>query len=263
MRRIGIGYRRPLDAWLSANQNLVNCLEITAEHFFDGGEAKLRQLAANWPIYVHGLGLSLATPGPLPRKLLRQFSRVARVADATWVSEHIAFTRTSEVDLGHLNAAPLTELSLATVAEHAAELRETCGRQVLLENVTSDLRIEGNYRETEFLNRLCDRARCGLLLDVTNLWINSRNHGFDPLLWLDELDPHSIVQLHVVGYTRRGERYLDFHADPIQQEVMDLVAEVVDRSPVQAIILERDERLEATDEIAKDLEQLHQRFAND
>ena len=260
MRRIGIGYRRPLDAWLTANRELVDCLEVTAEHFFDGGEAKLRELAAYGQIYVHGLGLSLATPGPLPRKTLKRFARVADLAEATWVSEHVAFTRTAEVDLGHLNPAPLTERSLAVVAQHAAKLRETCSRLVLLENVTSDLRIEGDYRETEFLNRLCEQADCGLLLDVTNLWINSRNHGYDPLKWLSELDPRLIMQLHVVGYTRRGDRYLDFHAEPIQPEVMDLVAAVVERAPVKAIILERDERLEETDEISADLEQLRRQF---
>src|SRR6185369_5792822 len=100
---IGVGYRRELSAWIDTRPLGVTCLEITAEHFYAGCTERLAQLAKNFHLFVHGLGLSLGTPGPLDHQRLEQFARVAALADPDWISEHVAFTRTAEVDLGHLN----------------------------------------------------------------------------------------------------------------------------------------------------------------
>jgi len=256
MRRLGIGYRHRLGQWLADDPPNVGCLEITAEHFFDGGEQVLQDLSEKCPLFVHGLGLSLGTPGPLDASTLANFAKVATAARAHWVSEHVAFTRTAEVDLGHLNPVPMNLESLAIVADHAIEIAERCSRPLILENITSDFLVSGFLTETEFLNRLCTAANCGLLLDVTNLFINSKNHGYDALAWLHEVDPKNIAQLHVVGYSRRDGRYCDHHSATIQPELMDLVQAVLEYAPVSAIILERDERLEEVEEISSELQRL-------
>ena len=237
---IGVGFRHELAAWLEGGPAGVDCLEITAEHFYHSGEARLAALAGRYALFVHGLGLSLGTPGPLDRERLRHFARVARAANARWISEHIAFTRTNEVDLGHLNPVRPTREAVRILADHACELSAHCGLPLLLENITSHLRLEGEMTEPEFLNEVCARAGCGLLLDVTNLFINSRNHGFDPLPWLDAVDARRIRQLHIVGYSERNGRLMDDHAAPIQPELLDLACAVLARAPVEAIILERD-----------------------
>ena len=133
-----------------------------------------------------------------------------------------------------------TRESAKILADHARELSEHCGRPLLLENITSHLRLGGEMSEPEFLNDVCARSGCGLLLDVTNLHINSRNHGFDPLRWLDELDCSRVRQLHIVGYSERDGRLMDDHAAPIQPELLELAAAAVARAPVESIILERD-----------------------
>jgi len=253
---IGLGYRRELAAWIDSKPRDVDCLEITAEHFFHGGEEHLTQLAKKFPLFVHGLGLSLGTPGPLDRQRLEQFARVVRLANPEWISDHIAFTRTAEVDLGHLNPVPPTREILSVIADHAREVSERCGKPMLLENITSHIQLTGDLSETDFLNQLCERANCGLLLDVTNLFINSRNHGFDALKWLHEIEPRHIRQLHIVGYSRAGERYTDSHSQPIQEELIELARAVVNHAPVQAIILERDEDLPATDELELEIAKL-------
>lgn len=251
----GIGYRKELADWIASKPRAVKCLEITAEHFFQGGEEHLAQLAEQFHMFVHGLGLSLGTPGPLDSKTLDHFARVVHVANPDWISDHIAFTRTADVDLGHLNPVPPTREVLGIVADHAREVSARCGKPIILENITSHVRLTGDLSETDFLNKLCERADCGLLLDVTNLFINSRNHGFDPLEWLREIEPRRIVQLHIVGYSRVGERYTDSHSQPIQKELIELARAVVHYAPVKAIILERDEDFppvrEMESEIAK------------
>ena len=243
---IGVGYRKELADWIDSRPRGIKCLEITAEHFFHGDDERLTQLAKQFRIFVHGLGLSLGTPGLFDAKTLDHFVRVVRAANPDWISEHIAFTRTAEVDLGHLNPVPPTREMLGIVADHAREVSARCGKPIILENITSHVRLTGDLSETDFLNKLCERANCGLLLDVTNLFINSRNHRFDPLAWLREIEPHRIVQLHIVGYSRAGDRYTDGHSQPIQEELIELARAVVNYAPVKAIILERDDDFPAT-----------------
>lgn len=239
--KTGVGYRKELAAWIRGKPHGVDCLEITAEHFYDGGEEHLAELAKLFPLYVHGLGLSLGTPGPLDPKALDNFARVVDAANPAWISEHVAFTRTMEADLGHLNPVPPTREQLNVIVNHAREVSQRFKKPILLENITSHVRLTGELSETDFLNALCNQANCGLLLDVTNLFINSRNHGFDPVEWLQQIEPHHIVQLHIVGYSRSNGRYTDSHGAPIQEELIQLANEVVRHAPVRAIILERDE----------------------
>jgi uncharacterized protein len=181
---------------------------------------------------------------------------VVAAADPCWISEHVAFTRTAEYDLGHLNPVPPTRGSLDVLVEHVRQVSERCGKPMLMENITSHVRLQGDLSETDFLNELCERADCGLLLDVTNLFINSRNHGFDPLGWLHEIEPRRIRQLHIVGYSREGGRYTDAHARPIQEDLIELAREVVRYAPVQSIVLERDEDIPAVAELEAEVAKL-------
>jgi uncharacterized protein len=239
--KIGVGYRQEMAAWIKTRPRGIGCLEITAEHFGPGTEAHLAALGKGFELYVHALGLSLGTPGPLDVARLDDFARVVEAANPRWISEHVAFTRTAEFDLGHLNPVPPTRESLNVLVDHVRQVAERCRKPMLMENITSHVRLEGELSETDFLNELCARADCGLLLDVTNLFINSRNHGFDPLVWLRELEPRRIQQLHIVGYSREGTRYTDAHAQPIQEELIELASEVVRYAQVDSIVLERDE----------------------
>lgn len=260
---IGVGYRKPLAQWIQSRPPGIDCLEITAEHFFDGNADLLPQLARDYHLFVHGLGLSLGTPGPLDQERLEKFAHVAALANAGWISEHVAFTRTAEVDLGHLNPVLPTRESLKIIAAHAREVSERCGKPIILENITSHIRLTGELSETDFLNELCREADCGLLLDVTNLFINSANHGFDPIQWLHELDPERIVQLHIVGYSMENGRYTDGHATEVQEELIDLARAVVNYAPVKAIILERDEDFPGPDVMGRELAKLKRIFKPD
>lgn len=253
---IGVAYRRPLASWIATRPLGIECVEITAEHFYDGGHDALRSLSHDYTLFVHGLGLSLGTPGPLDHEQLARFAEVVEATKPAWISEHIAFTRTVEADLGHLNPLCPSRETVRVVAQHAREVSERCGRPLILENITSYLRVTGDLSETDFLNELCEEASCGLLLDVTNLYINSRNHHFDPLAWLHAIRPSLIIQLHLVGYSRDGDRFSDGHAEPIQEDLLALAREVTAYAPVKAIILERDENFSSVTTLAAELAKL-------
>lgn len=254
---VGVGYRRELARWIAARPAEIGCVEITAEHFFDRDLEPVRALSRDYPLFVHGLGLSLGTPGPLDRATFEAFARVAAAADPLYVTEHVAFTRTRDVDLGHLNPVAPTPENVRVVADHAREVMDRCGRPMLLENIASPLALKGTLPEPEFLNRICDSAGCGLLLDVTNLFVNSRNRRDDPMEWLGAIEYRNVRQLHVVGYTQREGRWHDMHAEPIQKDLFDLIREVLNRTSPAGVIVERDENIPAPRELSAELEALH------
>lgn len=237
---IGLGYRAGMSRWLSAGAPDVECLELTAEHFFDASDAAISTLGERYPCSVHGLGLSLGTPGPLDEATLSRYSRVARLARARWATEHVAFTHAAGIDLGHLNPVAPTASNLALLLEHAFAVHEATGLPVCLENIAADLRLTGTLTEPDFLNALCESPHIRLLLDVTNLFVNAHNHGFDPYAWIAELQPGIVRQIHVVGFGTKGGRMVDDHRAPIQCEILDLMAAAADRHDVDAVILERD-----------------------
>lgn len=258
---VGVGWRRELAGWIASKPPEIGCLEITAEHFFGRDLEGLRALGRDYPLFVHGLGLSLGTPSPLDPDVLDAYVRVAVAANPLYVTEHIAFTRTPEVDLGHLNPVAPTLRNLGILSDHAREVMDRCGKPMLLENISSHLEVRGEMPEPEFLNRLCDAAGCGLLLDVTNLYVNCRNRGIEPMDWLAEIEPGLIGQLHVVGYTHRGGRWHDAHAEPIQSELFDLTQEVLDRAEPAGVIVERDENIPSPNEFSRELRKLGALYA--
>ncbi|MDP6442677.1 MAG: DUF692 domain-containing protein [Pirellulaceae bacterium] len=260
MAWVGLGYRRPWANWIDSRPREIECLEIIAEHFFAGGERRAAELTSRYPVFVHGLGLSLGTPGPLDSETLAHFAAVVDAVHPEWISEHIAFTKSGDIDLGHLNPIAPSPKSLQVIADHTRRVADLCQRPIILENVTSNLRPVGPLSEPEFINRLCEQAECGLLLDVTNLFINSRNHDYDPSAWMAQVDPAHIHQLHVVGYSMRDGRPHDSHAAAIQPEIFELVDEAAGYAPLKAAIIERDSSFPTPNQIAGELRQLREIF---
>ena len=225
MAWVGLGYRPAFSDWIAASGEHIDGLELVAEHFYDK-PALVDTLPERLPLAMHGLGLSLGTPGPLDQAYLAKFLDVCRRADRLWISEHLAFTRTADVDLGHLNPVAYTAQALAVFADHVAEIQDSSGKRLLIENITTQLQVAGYIPESVFMNRLCEQTGCGVLLDVTNLYINSRNHAFDASTWLRALDPGYIAQLHIIGYSHTSQGLEDRHAQSVQPELLELLGEV-------------------------------------
>jgi uncharacterized protein len=260
MRRglIGLGHRPTLASWLADGVSEVNCVELTAEHFFDAPDAAISRIGDQYVCSVHGLGLSLGTPGPLDAPTLRNYARVARLSKAQWVSEHVAFTRTAEVDLGHLNPVAPTRDNLKLLTDHVQQVQVATARPIRLENITTELRLSGSFSEPEFLNALCEWPDVGLLLDVTNLFINARNHRFDAEDWLSELQPGVVRQMHIVGYGEEYGRLVDDHRSPIQPELLELMAAAAERHDVEAVFVERDLDIPGPPELVGELSRVRQ-----
>lgn len=255
---VGLGFREPFLADLLLHAERVDFLEITADHYLDAPTRKqgeLELLAARFPLVPHGLNLSLGSAEGLDHDYLARFAALVNRLDPPWWSEHIAFTRAGDMEIGHLSPLPFTTEAVEVLCRNIAEVRRWIDRPLILENITYQLRLPFSERdEADFLAEVLERTDCGLLLDVTNLHTNAMNHDYDPLEFLDRLPAERIVQLHFVGGHRQGNRLIDSHSQPTPPEVWKLLEHVLSRFPVRGVILERDKNLPPFRELAEELE---------
>lgn len=259
---VGLGYRGPLRAAFRDPQAPIECVEVVAEHFFRHDRSpppRPPELGAR-PVLVHGLDLSLGTPGELCEDYLARFLAVAEGLGAALLSDHLAITRTGEVELGHLNPVPPTPRSRDEIAGRIRALQARSSLPFLLENVTTHLRLPGELSFPELFNGICEAADCGMLLDVTNLYVNARNFGGDPFALLERLDLARVVQLHLVGFEERAGRLYDTHQADIQEPLYELTAAVLERAPLRALIVERDGHYPPRDALYAQLERLQALF---
>lgn len=254
---VGLGYRAPHFTDLFLNRAEVDFLEITVDHFFDASAEKDEQLtllADHFPLIPHGLNLSLGSAEGLDHAYLEKFAALAARLHPPWWSEHLAFTRAGGIEIGHLTPLPFTRAAVEAVRRNVEAARRFIPLPLILENITFNVRLPGaEMSEAEFLRRIVDATGCGLLLDVTNLYINSRNHRFDPRRWLDDIPLESVVQLHFVGAERQGDRWIDSHATLVGSGIWKLLEEVFARTKVRGAILERDEHIPPLAELLPDL----------
>jgi hypothetical protein len=171
---------------------------------------------------------------------LRAFVAIVERTKPAWIAEPLGFSQTEECRWeAYLPICPGPG-SLNTIVDHAVQVMDKCQRLLLFETTASSIQVHGSIRETDFLNQACQKAKCGLLLDVTALLVNALNHRFDPVEWLRQIDPRLILQLHVSGYSRRDRRCFDEHLGAVQEDVWNLVEDVLARCSPRAIILERE-----------------------
>lgn len=258
---VGLGYRDSYRTDVFRNLSQIDFLEITADHFFDPkpqSSELLNLLSKHIPVIPHGLALSLGSADGLDLEYLKKLKELIHRVDPPWWSEHIAFTRAGGIDIGHLTPLPKTRESLRCLKGNIRVAMDEIGKPLILENITQTIRFpQDTYDEASFLGDLVHENDCGLLLDVTNLYINSVNHRFDPMDVLHRLPHDRIVQLHFVGFHREGETLIDSHAQPTNPEIWHLLEEVVKFADVRGAILERDEDLPPFEDLLGELERMH------
>lgn len=255
---VGIGFREPFRSDLFLHRQKVDFLEIVAEHYLDAPlqkEQELELLADHFPIIPHAINLSLGSSEGLDTDYLLKLAALIKRLNPPWWSEHICFTKAGGVDIGHLSPLPYTREAVEVLCRNVAQVRAKVDVPLILENITYLVTIPGGeMTEAQFLGEVAERCDCNLLLDVTNLHINSVNHGYDIDDFLDQLPLERVVQLHFVGGHWHDGVLIDSHSQSTPTEVWKLMDEVVNRVPVKGIVLERDENLPPFTELAAELD---------
>ena len=195
----------------------------------------LDPLAARCPLVAHNIGMSLGTAGSFDVDYVEQLASWHRRYRYAWHSDHLSFVKVHAGDGEDHNAGlafpvPYDHEVLDLVAQRIDHVQRAIPIPFIVENNVSYVDIPGQeMSEPEFLNELMRRTGCGLLLDVHNVYVNARNHGFDACEFIAALDLYRVVEIHVAGGNELGGMYRDSHAGPCPQEVWDLLAFVMPR----------------------------------
>jgi len=268
---IGIGYRAAIDDWTRQNLERFDVLEITVDHCIGGSQpvaSAIFDLVGRIPLTAHGIGLSIGTDVPLDLAYLDKVANVVERLRAPIYSEHLAFTRTPNRDLANLLPIPKTAAVAASIIEKIRAVQSRVPVPFLLENITYLFEWpDSELSDSEFLTLICRETGAGVLLDVENLFLNAHNHDFDPCAFLDALPAGLVKEVHVAGGVTVHRDFLeapvlaDTHSHPVPEGALDLLDHVLTRHRPDTIILERDDRLHAFDEILDDLRRIRARIA--
>lgn len=241
---LGVGLRTNHFAQILEEHPDVDFFEAITENFLDTGgrpRSVLERIAAHYPVVLHGVSLSIAGFDAIDLDYVRRVSRLADAIGARWVSDHLCFTGFAGRNTHDLLPFPYTEASLRHVTDRVRRVQETLGRPLVLENPSTYLEFhETTMPEHEFLARLAEDADCGLLVDVNNVYVSARNHGFDARTYLDALPAERVCQIHLAGHTDKGTHLLDTHDGPVCDDVRVLYSELVRRIGPRATMLEWD-----------------------
>lgn len=216
-----------------------------------------RSLGQRWPLVAHGVALGPGDAHGLDASYVRAVSDDLRAVGARWYSEHLCFLRThgdsGPIDLGHFAPMVLDEPDLALLARNVATVRKHWDGAFLLENPADILGFAGrggahgreSGRRYSLAARACD---AGMLLDLTNLALQSRNDQFDAGLFLDELDWERVIEVHLAGGRQARGLWIDSHDHPVDEQAWELLAYTSKRAAnLRAVIIERDDRLPSLD----------------
>lgn len=245
----GIGLKLAHAPALLAGRPDLGFLEVHAENLMGAGgppHAWMRELRERLPLSLHGVALSLGADAPLDREHLGRLAALCRRYEPAAFSEHLAWSSHGPFYLNDLLPVAYDERTLARVAEHLDQVQTVLGRRLLLENPSTYLRFQSStLDEVEFLGELVRRTGCGLLLDVTNVWVSATNHGFDAEEYLDRFPLDAVAEIHLAGAApeleaEAGPLLIDAHDRPVADPVWALYARVIARTGPLPTLIEWD-----------------------
>jgi len=237
----GIGLRTPHVRQVRDERPAVPWLEVHSENYYaDGGPAlaALVRIRADYPLSLHGVGMSLGSTDPLDRTHLGKLARLIARTEPALVSEHLCWSGVGGRALNDLLPLPYTEEALAHVCARVAEVQDFLGRELLVENVSSYLAFaDATIPEWEFVAAVTRRTGCKLLCDVNNIHVNAVNHGFDADAYLAALPRDAVAEIHLAGFQATDTCLIDTHGAPVAPEVWALYRRAIARfGPVPTLI---------------------------
>jgi uncharacterized protein (UPF0276 family) len=247
--RVGLGWRPELAAGILANLGRIDVIEAIAEDYFRSSRQvrALKTLAAQAPVVLHGISLGLASTVPVSRKRLDQMARLFDLIKPEQWSEHLAFVRAGDLEIGHLAAPPRTAATIDATAANLEAARAAVGTLPLVENIATLIDAPASDRdEPTWLTETLAASGAGMLLDLHNLYANSINFEHEPFEFLARLPMERVHAVHISGGRWMGpdpehRRILDDHLHDPPDPVYDLLAELAARCPNPlTVILERD-----------------------
>jgi len=243
----GVGLRRDHFERVLSAPTRIDWFEVISENFMvDGGKPRdvLTRVRERYPVVLHGVSLSIGSTDPLNEDYLDALKTLADRVQPAWVSDHLCWAGVGGHYAHDLLPLPYTEEALAHVVARVHRAQERLGRAIALENVSSYVSYrESTMPEWEFLSEVARRSGCGILLDVNNIYVSARNHGFDARAYIDAVPTDRVWQFHLAGHSDKGDYLLDTHDHPVCDPVWDLYAHAVRRFGPVSTLIEWDDRI--------------------
>ena len=252
--RAGLGLKTEHFTEVLETRPDIGFFEVHAENYMVAGgpfHHYLGLIRAQYPLSLHGVGLSIGGEGPLDREHLARLATLIERYQPQSFSEHLAWSSHGPVFLNDLLPLAYDASTLERVCEHVDQVQSTLKRPMLLENPSTYLQFQrSTLDETDFISEIVRRTGCGLLLDVNNVYVSCINHQRDPLAYIDALPLHAVGEIHLAGFAEDtdslGDRLLiDDHGAPIDNAVWQLYAQVLARTGAVATLIERDNQVPA------------------
>jgi uncharacterized protein (UPF0276 family) len=249
---IGLGLRTAHYRHVVEHAPAVDWFEILSENYMQTSGRPLHfleRVAEKYPIVMHGVSMSIGSTDPLDWDYLRELRALRDRTRALWISDHLCWTGAAGKNTHDLLPLPYTEEALKHVASRIRDVQDFMGAPLVLENPSTYVEFKGStLPEWQFLSELSREADCALLIDVNNIYVSSRNHGFDPREYLAALPYDRIVQLHVAGHTDHGTHVVDTHIGPVIEDVWRLLGDVYRRADGVSVLLEWDAEIPSFEE---------------
>jgi uncharacterized protein (UPF0276 family) len=255
----GLGLRAPHYSAIVETRPPLGWLEILSENYMVPGGRPLDwldRIRAEYPVAMHGVSLSIGSTDALDDEHLDALKQLQQRVHPAWISDHLCWTGVGGVNLHDLLPLPYSETALTHVVERVGRVQDRLGCRILLENVSSYAGYEcSQLSEWDFLAEVAQRADCLILLDVNNVYVNSVNHDFDPLAYLDAIPAARVQQIHLAGHERRGRLIVDTHDAAIVEPVWQLYEHARRRFGDVATMIERDSNIPPLAELLAELDQ--------
>ncbi len=257
----GVGFKPQHFSDILDGDQPIGFIEIHAENYMGAGGPPHAQLAAlrpNFALSVHGVGLSIGGAAPLDREHLARLKLLCDRYQPESFSEHLAWSSHGEVFYNDLLPLPYTDKTLERIVEHIDLVQTTLGREMLLENPSTYITfVDSTIPETEFLDQIARRSGCGLLLDVNNVFVSSKNHGADPSSYLAAFPLSRVKEIHLGGHDEQADDagmplLIDAHGTPVADPVWALYESVIARIGSLATLIEWDNDVPAWPLLARE-----------
>ena len=254
----GVGLRPKHYPQLWDGTARVDWFEAISENYMVAGgrpRAALERARAIAPVVLHGVSLSVGSTDPLDAEYLATLRTLIARFEPAWVSDHLCWSGVGGRHAHDLLPLPYTDEALAHVVQRVEAVQERLGRQILIENVSSYLTYtHSTLTEWEFLAAVAERADCGLLLDVNNVYVSAANHGFSAAAYLAGLPADRVGQIHLAGHTDMGAYLFDTHDGPVIEPVWDLYRQALRRFGRVSTLVEWDEHIPSLEVVCAEAE---------
>jgi len=250
---VGIGLRIPHYQHILEKKPVVDWFEIISENFMvDGGRPLqvLDQILEQYRVVQHGVSMYFGSFEPLNPEHLKRLKTLVKRTKTPWLSDHLCWGSVDGTYSHDLLPMPYTFEAARKTAEKIRQVRDFVEVPVCVENVSSYAEFHvSEMTEWEFLTEVSEQADCGILFDVNNIYVSSRNHSFDPMDYVNNIPHHRVAQIHIAGHSRYEKYILDTHDHPVIDPVWKLYERAIELIGPTATLLEWDDRIPSFDEV--------------